>query len=348
MFSARYTPLVDPIFLKASNCIDIHSTGALAYFAVLMTAETQQPESRQLAGNMLILNRHTMEFVKLSNEIYTSLYDDVKSSSTENLDQSHYVMTSSEYADNARDKMKQHSGKHFVLLSMVCCPDNINKLCESIICDKSAQRAVKVMKRQKKHKHAGSEQATTYTSFVRIKTYPGQGIEGETSLLQVEDGKGNYILVTPTHALMAQDGQMYKCGNYNTLTRTQFDTANKEFQNCSDITKISQCVFDGQDVEAYKYAAVDDSDNTPTPVVVLCHAKTPVELMSSLTPDTREKVLESKESNPTQYYSASSLINSQGSAFKNAQTVSLAFMDCPGMLSAYTLTTLLLETSQSD
>lgn len=330
LWSSRY--LEEPVFLKASECIDIHATGALTQFAVLKMEADKRPAKQEAVSNMQIFeiddaNPANSKFVPMSNALYKELYDHVKKGGEgEAQGMEPYIMTAAHYNEFARQAIKSHPDGHFVILSTVCCPCNIEKLTADIRGDKRAQRAVKLMKRQSE---AGG---LTYTSFMRVKC-TGSSIESEISLLQVEDGKGDFILVTSSDALLAEGGQMYK------IRHGKFDSAEAQFHSHASIKEIAQSVdFDeGQ--------APDESQLpvTTSPVVVLQKNRNPVELMTRLSAETREKVCDSKDCNPTQIHSASSLTQMQGSAFKHAATVSLGFMDCPGRVLSYKVKTVLLE-----
>ena len=324
LWSSRY--LEEPVFLKASECIDIHATGALTHFAVLKMDADRRPSKQEAVSNMQIFDVDESKFVPLSNALYKKLYDHVKAGGEEAAPEMEpYIMTAAHYNEFARETIKSHPDGHFVILSTVCCPCNIEKLTAGIRGDKRAQRAVKIMKRQ------SEVGGLTYTSFLRIKCV-GSSIDSETSLLQ-EDGKGDFILVTSTDALLAEDGQMY------TMRHSSFDAAEEKFHAVASIKEIAESA-------GFREGQTPDESQLPvttSPVVVLQKNRSPVELMTRLSTETREKVCESKDCNPTQIHSASGLTQLQGSAFKHAATVSLGFMDCPGRVLSYKVKTVLLE-----
>ena len=321
MWSSRY--LEDPLFLKASDCVDIHATGALAQFAVIKT-KTQPSVSESMDG-MEIYNVTKATFTPLINvymELYAhveSVYDD-EATTTDKQAVSDYIMTAAEYNDLCRQDIKAHKECHFILLSMTICSGNIQKATAGIRGDRRSQRTVKMMKRQFK------KDGLTFTSFMRIKVKCADrntdgNIDGEVALLQVEDGAGNFILITESDAMLGMDGQISK----SKVSKENSKKAHGAFQAAKSI----------QDIATIIGIHKDENSNDPQlpvktgPVIVLKAKEAPVELMTRLSEDTRQKIYDSKDVNPTQIYPASSLIGCQGSPFKHAQSVSIGFMETP-------------------
>ena len=342
MWSSRY--MEEPLFLKASECIDIHATGALSQFAVLKMSSAPK-SSQKVDEKSSIFNIDENKFVPLDTVLYNALYayvkcektspsdaDDAEKTSLENkLQVNPYIMTASEYNEHCREVVKKLED-HFVILSMVCCPDNIEKLTSNIREDKREMRAVKMMKRQYVHKRL------TFTSFMRIKC-TGSYIDGEVSLLQVEDGDGNFILVTCSDAMLGERGQIYK------QKSVTFEKAHDAFQKGLHISDIALAA--GFPPPGNREAQEEQLPVTTGPVVVLQNGKSPVELMTRLSDETRAKICESKNFNPTQIHAATCLTGLQGSAFKYAATVSLGFLERPGrvmnLIEGHKIKTLLLE-----
>ena len=338
MWSSRY--LDEPLFLKASECIDIHAAGALAQFAVLKFQDGKPSASQTVGGDTEIFDLDRGEFIPIKEagvkDLYSSLYKHASCSgeglSEEELDQvGPYIMSAGDFNEHCRQACKRHRGEHFVILSMVCCPDNIERLTADIRGDKRAQRAVKLMKRQQER------DGLLLTSFTRVKCV-GSRIDGEVALLQAEDGSGDFLLLTSSDALLAQEGKIYKLKGVN------FAAGHDAFQAGRSIDEIAAAA-------GFKESRSPEEDQLPvttSPVVVLQSGKAPVELLHRLSDETRQKVIESKDINPTQIHAANRLTGFQGAAFKYAECVSLGIMERPGRVVSYRIKTLLLECKHDD
>ena len=335
MFWQAGNYLHDPIFLKASECLDIHAAGSLSRFTVLMLDEDVEIDSTGDIrvgndGKIKVLSKREGAFKPFDAQMLKDLYarlsvEEEREGDDEENSEEDYVMTAQEFREDHRLYLKQHKNARIVLLS-VCCPGNIQRLTESIRGDKSEQRAVKVTKSIIDH-----ASGVRCTRFLRVCVTGSSSMEicPEISLLQVEDGNGDFFLASPSHAMVVYGGRLFK------LDASRFNYAEvlERFNDGSPVLDHLDAMLpeDGRE----ELAVEEDPEKlTETrPVVVLQKKQIRIDLLSRLSDCTRQLIEESKSVAPTKCNLAQPLTRADGSAFKHASRVYGGYMKSPSYLS---------------